>query len=83
MINSAAPSGSVQVEILGNDGLPMDGYDKARCVMENFDQIRQIVRWKGQDGLQHLEDKVIQLKFYLREAKLFSFWFDVFDKLKR
>jgi len=82
-INAAALSGSIQVEILANDGLPMDGYGKARCVMENFDQIRQVVRWKGQDGVHHLQGKVIQLKFYLRKAKLFSFWFDVFDRAKR
>ena len=75
MINAAAPQGRVQVEILGSDGLPLKGYGKADCVLERFDQTRQVVSWQGEESVASLEGEVIQLKFYLQGARLFSFRF--------
>ncbi len=74
-INAAAPRGRVQVEILGSDGLPLKGYGKADCLMERFDQTRRVVRWNGREDLGHLQGQVIQLKFTLQQAQLYSFRF--------
>ena len=72
-INAAAPRGRVQVEILGSDGLPLKGYGKAECLMERFDETRQVVRWNGEESLGHLQGQAIQLRFTLQQARLYSF----------
>ena len=74
-INAAAAQGRVQVEILGNDGLPLEGYGKAECLMERFDKTRRVVRWNGKESLGHLQGQVIQLRFTLQQARLYSFRF--------
>ena len=74
-INAAAPQGRVQVEILGSDGLPVKGFGKAECLMQRFDETRQVVRWSGKESLGHLQGQVIQLKFTLQQARLYSFGF--------
>ncbi len=75
MINAAAPQGRLHVEILGSEGLPLKGYGKADCVMQSFDQTRQVVSWQGKESVEPLAGQVIQLKFYLQKARLFSFGF--------
>ena len=74
-INAAAPQGRVQVEILGSNGLPLKGYGKGDCLMERFDETRQVVDWNGKESLGHLQGQVIQLKFTLQQARLYSFRF--------
>lgn len=74
-INAAAPQGRVQVEILGNNGLPLEGYGKAECLMQRFDETRQVVRWSGKESLGHLQGQVIRLRFTLQQARLYSFKF--------
>lgn len=74
-LNAAAPRGRVQVDILGSDGRPLEGYGKAGCLMERFDETRQVVRWNGKESLGHLQGQVIQLRFTLQQARLYSFRF--------
>jgi hypothetical protein len=39
------------------------------------DQLRAEIRWPGRD-LAELKGKPIRLRFHLRDADLYSFWFD-------
>ena len=43
--------------------------------MQRFDRTRQVVRWSGKESLSHLQGQVIQLRFTLRQARLYSFRF--------
>ena len=79
-INAAAPQGRVQVEILGSDGLPVKGYGKAESLMQRFDETRQVVRWSGKESLGHLQGQIIQLRFTLQQARLYSFRFGPADE---
>ena len=63
------------MEILGSDGLPVKGFGKTESLMQRFDRTRQVVRWSGRESLGHLQGQVIQLKFTLQQARLYSFRF--------
>ena len=43
--------------------------------MERFDETRQVVSWNGKESLGHLQGQVIQLRFTLQQARLYSFRF--------
>ncbi len=74
IINTKAPLGRVAVEILDpRNQRPIPGFTKADCVLFSGDAIRHRVRWKGKSDLSKLAGKTIQLRFYLKRAKLYSF----------
>ena len=73
VINAAAPKGSVAVEILYPTGKPVAGFTESDCDIFSSDAIRHTVTWHGQADLSELADKPVSLRFYLRDAKLFSF----------
>jgi hypothetical protein len=69
-------AGSVQVEIQTAAGRPIDGYALAACPPIFCDDLRHIVRWKGNGGdLRPLAGKPIRLRFVLSDADLYSFQF--------
>ena len=73
LINADAKRGRVLVEILDETGKPISGFSKADCDALNEDKIRHTVTWQGKADLRTLTGKVIELKFYLTKAKLFTF----------
>ena len=82
MINADAGAGELAVEILeyrnlyrSIDVTPMDGFTRAECVALKDNDVRHVVAWKHGSELRGLEGKTIKLKFYLRNAKLYSFQF--------
>ena len=82
MINADAGAGELAVEILeyrnlyrSIDVTPMDGFTRAECVALKDNDVRHMVAWKHGSELRGLEGKTIKLKFYLRNAKLYSFQF--------
>jgi hypothetical protein len=75
VINADAKSGQVLVEILNADDKPLAGFSKRDCDPVQVDKIRQTVTWNGKSDLTHVAGKQIKLRFYLKNAKLFSFWF--------
>ena len=74
-INADAKLGHLLVEILDADGNPLAGFSKHDCDVVNVDRIRQTITWNGKSDLMHLAGSAIKLKFHLKNAKLFSFWF--------
>lgn len=82
-INADAKGGIVKVEVIAGHpaGLASVGadeavlpYTKAGCAAVARDSLRQEIHWAGTSGLESLQNKPVRLKFYLRNAKLYSFW---------
>lgn len=72
-LNADARDGHVLVEILDDQSQPLTGLTKEDCVPLRTDRLRHVVEWAGNSRLGVARSKPIQLRFYLREAKLFSF----------
>ena len=74
------PGGSIQVSIRRGDGefdglaLPQWSYDQ--CAAFSGDSVDHTVLWEEGADLGELRDKVIRLEFSLKQAELFSFWFE-------
>jgi hypothetical protein len=72
-INADASKGSVRVEVLEVNGKPLDGFTAADCQPFRGDELRHAVRWKEQPDCQQIQGRPIRLRFYLDQAKLYSF----------
>lgn len=73
VINANAASGSIGVEILDQAGQPLPGFAKSDCDTFIGDAIRHTVVWNGRSDISELAGKPVSLRFYLQDAKLFSF----------
>ena len=74
IINALAPTGTVAVEILDSiTSNPIAGFAKDDCDIFTGDAIRHTVSWNGQDDLSALANQEISIRFYLQDAKLYSF----------
>lgn len=73
---STSAAGFVKVEVLDADGKVISGFSKneAREIIGN--EIKKIVDWKSNQFLSSFTGKPIRLKFYLKDADLFSFKFN-------
>lgn len=71
-INAAARKGLVAVAVLDEEGLQYKGFGRADCALFDSDSVRHEVTWR-QVSFAALQGKVIRLKFYLRNAHLYSF----------
>ncbi|MDI6704182.1 MAG: hypothetical protein QME40_05900 [bacterium] len=74
-VNVDAENGALWVEMLNPSGEVIKGFKKEDCREITSNSTRELVRWKN-DGLERLMGKRIRLRFYLKEARLFSFWFE-------
>jgi len=73
-VNVDAGKGGVIVEVLDAAGKPIPGFTRSEAKMFNFvDQLRLQPEWKTRKDLAPLKDKVVRLKFSLRNAKLYAF----------
>ncbi len=73
VINAKPRTGRVLVEILDADGKPLAGFNKHDCDPVHEDHIRQTISWNGESDLASVAGNPIKLRFYLKNAKLFSF----------
>ena len=75
VINAEAEKGEVRVELLdANAGdQPIPGFSRKECDRFNGDSVHHTVTWNGSQNLSSLMGKSFKLKFYLRNAKLYSF----------
>jgi len=68
-------AGSVAIELLGRDGKPVEGHAIADADVVKGNFIEKTVTWKGNDDLGRLAGKPVQLRFVMRDAKLYAFQF--------
>lgn len=68
-------AGSAQVEILDEAGKPVPGFALADSDVIKGNYIDRVATWKGRDNVSALAGKPIQLRFVMRDAKLYAFRF--------
>jgi hypothetical protein len=72
-VNVDAKQGQVLVEVLGDDGQPISGFSQSEAEAQPVDEIRLRPRWREQRDLTSLKGKVVQLRFRLKNARLYAF----------
>lgn len=73
-VNVDADGGEVSVEVLDETGRPLAGFSGTDIVPRaNLDELRWQPQWKHQSDLSVIRNKVVRLKFHLRNANLYSF----------
>jgi hypothetical protein len=72
-INAAAKNGMAGVAVLDESGIQYQGYSMQECAIFDGDSINRTMTWKDNLSLEKLKGKNIRLKFYLRDASLYSF----------
>ena len=73
IVNADARGGTVAVAVLDEDGTQHEDMRMIDCAVLDTDSVRHRVTWRDRASLNHLKDKTIRLKFYVKSAKLFSF----------
>jgi len=73
---STSAAGSVKVELLDADGKPIPGFSKEDAGEIIGNEIKRIVSWKNNPSLSAISGQPVRLKFYLKDADLFSFKFN-------
>ena len=61
----------VMAELWDERGCVVPGYERASCLFENVDGRALPLRWGEKDGSE-LAGRAVRLRFYLRDAKLYS-----------
>ena len=71
----AGGGGSVIVELLDENGLPIDGFSQSDAVPVTGNSVHMPVSWKPGSDLRSLAGKAIRLRFHMRDCKLYAFQF--------
>ena len=69
-----AAGGSVRVELLAEDGSPLEGYSGADSIWHVGNSVRLPVSWPAGD-LRQLAGQPVRIRFIMRDAKLYAFQF--------
>jgi hypothetical protein len=76
-VNADAQNGSAAVEVLDEEGNVLRGFEAKACRAISTDTLAKEsdgwVQWKKEKDLRRLQSKLIQLRFTLRNARLYSF----------
>ena len=72
-VNTQAVRGSVVVEILDETGKAIEGFKSADCDVFSGDSVCHKVTWKDDSDISSLKGRIVKLRFYLENAKLYCF----------
>jgi hypothetical protein len=72
---STSAAGSVRVEIQDGDGQPYPGFALADCHAVYGDSLERTVGWKENPDLGSLAGKTARLRFEVKDADVYSYWF--------
>jgi len=73
-INADAPEGEIRAEVLDAEGAPVPGCDVASALPFSGDLLDAKLGWNTDPGTEIL-GKPVRIRFHLKNAKLYSFWF--------
>lgn len=74
-VNAVARPGTVCAEVLDLNGNLIKGFTRHDALpMQMVDSLDYVLAWKDNATLDKLAGKNVRLRFYVRGAKLFSFW---------
>ncbi len=68
-----APGGYVVAELLDRDNNVIRGFEKNYCIPFTGDSVRGRLRWKTERFPEALKDRDKKIKFYLKDADLYSY----------
>ena len=71
VVNADAGAGSLAVEVLAENGTPLQGYGADDCAPLRADAVRHAVTWGVRDRLP--AERPVRLRFRLRDAGLYSY----------
>ncbi len=69
---STSAAGEMYVELLDSSNEIISGFSKQDCDVIIGDEISRVVTWGGNEDLSSLKGKEVKLKFYFKDADLFS-----------
>ncbi len=73
---STSAAGYVKVELLDINGVPIQGFAKRDAEEVIGNEIKRVLLWNGNSDLSSLTGQPVRLKFYLKDADIFSFKFN-------
>ena len=76
LVNADAEGGSIEAEFLTPYGEPVEGFTRPDCIGVSANGKDQEIKWKGNTNPRDLNEKYrggLSLKFYLKNAKLYSY----------
>jgi hypothetical protein len=76
LVNTDAEGGSIEAEFLTPYGQPVEGFTRTDCIGVSANGKDQEIKWKGDTNPRDLNEKYrggLCLKFYLKNAKLYSY----------
>ncbi len=73
-VNADASRGHIVAEIMDNKGQIIDGYSKDQCLPVKVNGTKLAIEWKNTKALENLSNKPVQIRFYLKNTALYSFW---------
>jgi hypothetical protein len=72
-VNAKADFGSLAAELLDVNAKPISGFTRDKCQPMTVDSIEHTMAWRGGPSLAALRARPIQLRFYLKNARLYSY----------
>jgi hypothetical protein len=73
-VNADTYKTKLTAEILGDDGKLIEPFTRENCLPVKEDSIRARLRWKNADDLSQIASRPVRIRFYLKNASLYSFW---------
>ena len=74
VVNLAARKGELAVEVLDAEDVPIPGFSREEAlVLRQVDELRAPVRWRNRQDLRELLDRIVKLRFWLRQGSLYAF----------
>ncbi len=75
-LNADAADGEIRCELVGATGQPLAGFERDNSIPLTEDGVCLAVRWRGQERMPAISAGPIQLRISLRDAHLYSYWFE-------
>ncbi len=73
-VNAAAAGGAVAAEVLDESGRVIPGYGRKECRPVAADTTAGELTWAGNRNLSALAGRKVRVRFFLKQAHLYSFW---------
>ena len=75
-VNADVSVGHLRAAVVASDGIHELEYAMYRCNYIQSQATEHTIKWMNATDLNALKGKSISLKFYLRNAEIFSYWFE-------
>lgn len=73
-VNADAKRGAIQAEIVDEKGKVIAPFTRKNSVAVKADGVKLSMQWKGARDLATVAGKDVSIRFYVRDADLYSFW---------